>query len=454
MANFDKYATITQIQAGLAAGTTNLAELLAAYAGQIATHNPTLNAFITILTPTPASGPDLAKPLAGVTVALKDLFETRGIRTTAGAGFLRENVPDEDAFVVKKIKEAGGILTGKTNLHEIALGVTNNNPHYGACRNPWDMQRIPGGSSGGSAVAVATGMCAAALGSDTGGSIRIPSSLCGTVGLKPTYGRVSLRGVMPLSWNLDHAGPITRSVRDAAILLQAMAGYDPDDPSCADRPVDDYLSGLEAGVSGLRIAVAGGEYIEASQAEVLAGLQKAAQHFESLGARLEKVEVAWLREAALANGIMTPADGAALHHERLVSTPEDFGEDVLRRLRAGLATTSTEYARARRVQTEVKRKFKLFFEDYDLLILPTTPSCAPLIEGNDAVEQARMLTRFTAPFNLAGLPALSLPCSFSAEGLPIGLQLVGPAWSEARVLAAANAFERSTEWHERRPVGY
>ena len=255
--------------------------------------------------------------LSGIPIAVKDLYETAGVRTTAGSLFFKDYVPEQDAVVVSKLKAAGADIIGKTNTHEIALGVTNINPHYGSPRNPWDTSRITGGSSGGSAAAVAAGMCMAALGSDTGGSIRIPASLCGVVGLKPTYGRVSLRGVFPLSWNLDHAGPLTRSVKDAALLLQVMAGYDAEDPASADVPVDDYLQDIEAGVKGWKIALAVGDFVEVSDPEVLAAVREAAHIFDSLGAKVDEVDISWLYEAALANGQMVQADGAAYHRERL-----------------------------------------------------------------------------------------------------------------------------------------
>jgi aspartyl-tRNA(Asn)/glutamyl-tRNA(Gln) amidotransferase subunit A len=292
-------------------------------------------------------------------------------------------------------------------------------------------------------------MCVAALGTDTGGSIRIPASLCGVVGLKATFGRISLRGIFPLSWNLDHAGPLTRSVRDAAILLQVLAGYDALDPVSADVPVDDYLAGLDDGVKGWKVALADGEYVAESDPEVLGAFSAAAKVFESLGAKIEKVDVDFLREAALANSLMTQADGAAIHRERISQHPEIFGEDVRQRLQTGAAFTSTEYILARRVQAETRRRFEQLFASYDVLLIPTTPIAAPLIEGNDALEQARRLTRFTSCFNLTGLPALSLPCGFTKNGLPIGLQIVSKAWAECKVLRAGHAFEQATEWHKK-----
>jgi aspartyl-tRNA(Asn)/glutamyl-tRNA(Gln) amidotransferase subunit A len=390
---------------------------------------------------------DYRGALHGIPLALKDLFETKGIRTTAGSPFFEEYIPEADAQVVKKLKQAGVVLLGKLNMHEIALGVTNENPHYGDCCNPWDLTRITGGSSGGNAAALAAGFCMGALGSDTGGSIRIPAALCGVVGFKPTYGRVSLRGAVPLSWNLDHAGPMARTVLDAAILLQAIAGYDPLDAWSVDMPVEDYLGLPEGGVYDWKIALASGDYFsdrEIVDKEVQAAVIGVAEVFEDLGAQVEPVAFPNALEAAMANGLMTPADAAAFHHQRLAENPQGFGPDVLKRLQTGAAYTSTEYSLARRMQTILRCEFNEFFMDYDLLITPTAPITAPLRGSADAVERARLLTRFTAPFNLTGLPALSMPCGWSGEKLPIGVQIVGKAWCEAKVLAAGRLYEQAS----------
>ncbi len=373
------------------------------------------------------------------------------MRTTAGSLFFKDYIPEKDAVAISKLKAAGADIIGKTSTHEIALGVTNINPHYGSPRNPWDTSRITGGSSGGSAAAVATGMCMAALGSDTGGSIRIPASLCGVVGLKPTYGRVSLRGVFPLSWNLDHAGPLTRSVKDAALLLQVLAGYDDEDPSSVNMPLADYSRDIEAGIKDWRIALAIGEFVEISDAEVLAAVRAAARYFEYLGAQVEEVDVSWLYEAAVANGQIVQADGAAYHRERLEQHPELFGADVRGRLETGRDLSSGAYALARRKQVEARRRSERFFRQYDALLLPSTPIPAlSFDEIENSASQAPALTRFTAPFNLTGLPALSVPCGFTQEGLPIGLQIVSGAWQEAKMLRAGYAFEQATEWHKQK----
>lgn len=429
-------------------------ELAAACYRQIDRLNPTLNAFITVI-PQGDEEASINKHTAllqGIPIAVKDLYNTKGVRTTGGSKFFSDYVPSEDAVVVDKIKKAGAQIIGKTNTHEIALGVTNNNPHFGACRNPWDTTCIPGGSSGGSAVAVATGMALAAIGTDTGGSIRIPASLCGVVGLKPTYGRISLRGVLPLSWNLDHAGPITKRVEDAALMLQVMGGYDSEDPASFKTLPGDFSSHMRDSIRDRKVALAVGSFVdEVTHPEVLAAIRKAADVLAKQGAIIEEINVDYLREGALANSLMTQADGAAFHRDRLKEHPDWFGADVRQRLETGAAFTSTEYALARRTQVEVRRRCDILFEEYDALILPTTPIAAPVLEGENAVERARLLTRLTAPFNITGLPALSVPCGFTSEGLPIGLQIASRAWNESGVLRIGYAYQEATEWHKMKP---
>jgi aspartyl-tRNA(Asn)/glutamyl-tRNA(Gln) amidotransferase subunit A len=295
-------------------------------------------------------------------------------------------------------------------------------------------------------------MALGALGTDTGGSIRIPASLCGVVGFKPTFGRVSTRGVFPLSWNLDHVGPLTTCVQDAALMMQVISPYDPLDPASIKMLAGNYLRHLLNDIEGRKIALGVGEFVATSDQEILEAIHEATKVFEAVGCKTQEVDVSWMREAGLANVTMIRADGAAVHHERLKEHPDWFGEDIRRRLEDGAKTSSTEYVLARRTQAEVRKRCEQFFESYDFLITPTTPITAPTIEGHDAVEQAAQLTRFTAPFNLAGLPALSLPCGFTKEGLPIGLQIVSRAWADAKVLNAGYAFEQATEWHKKRPV--
>jgi len=293
-------------------------------------------------------------------------------------------------------------------------------------------------------------MAMAALGTDTGGSIRIPAALCGVVGLKPTYGRVSLRGILPLSWNLDHAGPITRKVEDAALMLQVMGGYDELDPTSVKTLPGDYYSHLKDTMKERKIALAVGSFIEEADQEVLEAVRQAAQILAEQGALISEVNVDFLKEGALANALMTQADGAAFHRERMKEHPDWFGADVRHRLETGAAFTSSEYILARRAQVEVKRQCESLLTLYDTLILPTTPIAAPVLEGENALERARQLTRFTSPFNLTGLPALSVPCGFTKDSLPIGLQIVSRAWNEAGVLRTGYAFQEATDWHSRK----
>lgn len=442
------------------AGTLTAREIWRSCSDRIERLNPLLNAFITLMQPeeSPVVGFTAGQgtsnlSLTGMPIAVKDLFETSGVRTTAGSQFFKDYIPDHDAAAVTRIRAAGGQIIGKTNTHEIALGVTTVNPHFGTCRNPWDTDCVAGGSSGGSAVAVATGMALAALGTDTGGSIRIPASLCGVVGLKPTFGRISLRGVFPLSWNLDHVGPLARCVTDAALMLQVIAGYDEDDPQSVEIPVDDYTCHLEEGVSGWRIALANGSYAEDCDLEILEGVLHARDIFDRIGASVTRVDLSFLHDASLANGLMTQADAATYHRQRLAEHPDLFGSDVRRRLEIGRSTSTTDYILARRTQSEMKRRLERLMQEFEIIMLPATAITAPMIDGGDAVEHARLLTRFTAPFNLTGLPAISIPCGFSHRGLPIGLQLVGRWWDEAGLLRAARAYERETDWWEYRPGG-
>ena len=451
--------TITDALDLMGHGDITPQDLTEACFNQINRLNPTLCAYITVIDPQdtleaqqpPLTTAALYRALRNIPIAIKDLFDVEGIRTTAGSKFFVDNIADEDAFVVEKLRQSGALINGKTNTHEIALGITGNNPHYGTARNPWNTERIPGGSSSGSAIAVATGMALGALGTDTGGSIRIPASLCGIVGFKPTRGRVSMRGVFPLSWNLDHVGPLTKCVKDAAIILQVISAYDAIDPSSIKMLTGDYLGHLIDDMEGRRIAIGSGEFIETADPEVLDAVREAAKVFSSMGCRVDKVNVEWMRDAALANKTITQADGAAVHRDRLKEHPEMFGDDIRRRLEDGAKTTSTEYILARRTQAEVRTRCELFFETYDLLITPTSPIAAPTIEGHDAVEQGGRLTRFTSTFNLTGLPALSIPCGFTREGLPIGMQIISRAWADAKALNAGFAYEQATEWHKKLP---
>jgi aspartyl-tRNA(Asn)/glutamyl-tRNA(Gln) amidotransferase subunit A len=447
---------VTEAARRIREGRLSPVDLTSACLERIAAVDADVNAFITVMADEAVSearrvelelerGEDPG-PLAGVPIGLKDLFDTAGVRTTAGSKFFTDRVPDWDAAVVEKLRSAGAVILGKLNMHEWALGVTNDNPHYGACRNPRALDRISGGSSGGSAAALAAAMCFGSLGSDTGGSIRIPASLCGVVGLKPTYGRVSTRGVVPLSWSLDHVGPMARGVADVALLLQVIAGRDPADAGSANQPTDDYLDGLEDGVEGWRLGVVQDGWLGEVEPDVRASVRGAVDALATAGAWIEELAAPDLPEAARLNGLMTTADAAAFHRDRIEQSPGDFGADVLARLRRGAAYGAADYADARRRQTLLRCAFQSWFVEhggaFDAVLLPTTPCVAPRIAGLDAVTAAPILTRLTAPFNFTGLPALSVPCGMTADGLPIGLQIVGAPWAERRVLRVGRAFEQ------------
>ncbi len=392
-------------------------------------------------------------PLHGVPVALKDLFATAGLATTAGSKIMADYVPAEDAEATARLRADGAIILGKLNMHEFAFGATGVNPHYGPALNPWDPDRITGGSSSGSAAAVAAGECPAALGTDTGGSIRIPASLCGVVGLKPTYGRVSRRGVVPLSWALDHVGPLTRTVEDAAIVLAAIAGHDPLDESSSQEPVPDYQRGFkERKLKGLRIGVPREYFFEGVDAEVLAAVREAIRALGELGAELMETSLPHIAEASAAVSTIMLPEALAYHQRWLAERPQDYGDDVRQRLELGMTIPGVHYVQAQRLRQLIVQEWRQdVFEKVDLLATPATPIPAAPIESSE-LQTTMMLVRFTNPFNLLGLPALSLPCGFTREGLPVGLQLVGRWFEEETLLRAAHAYEQATEWHKRAPV--
>jgi len=411
--------------------------------------NSRFNAFLRVL---PISTPlETNGPLYGAPIAIKDLYDLRGYPTTAGSKVMPEDPAKANAAVVDRLIDQGARIIGKTNTHEIAVGVTGMNPHFGNVPNPWNSDHIIGGSSSGSAAAVSLGMCLAALGTDTGGSIRIPASFAGIVGLKPTFGRVSTRGVIPLSWNLDHPGPLTNTVSDAALMLNLMSGYDPLDPFSVETPIEDFSSELDQGIEGFTFGSLAGEFIQLADPEVMEAFSASIAVFEKLKCKIDPVELDFLIDAAIANTDMLKSDGAAFHADRLANTPDLFGDDVRVRLTEGRETPVTNYALARHTQAITKMKLGYFFNKYDALILPTTPVTAPLMFENDPLKQAKALNRFTAPFNLSGLPAISIPCGFSPSGLPIGLQIVVPAWQEKKLLRIARAFERETNFIGQHP---
>ncbi|MFN3973955.1 MAG: amidase [Dehalococcoidia bacterium] len=396
-------------------------------------------------------------PLHGVPVALKDIFDTAGLPTTVGSRILQGRVPKEDAPVVQRLKGAGAILLGKLNLHEFAYGITTTNPHYGATRNPWDTSRIPGGSSGGSGAGLAAGLFPISLGTDTGGSIRIPAALCGIVGLKPTYGRVSRRGVFPLAWSMDHVGPMARTVEDVALLLSVIAGHDPADPGSDPSPSAPYLRGLDKGVKGIVLGVLTEGIFTLVDTEVDQAFRDAVHALEGLGARIEEVSWPGVEDVPGAHIAILMAEASAVHERWVRERPQDYGEDVLVRLLAGMALPGTLYLKAQQVRRKALQSLLDVLRRVDALLLPTCPITAPPIGaervsvGGRSVEVRTALTRFVSPFNLTGVPALSVPCAYSHEGLPIGLQIVGAPLAEPTVLRVGYALEQEIRGRLRRP---
>ena len=390
-------------------------------------------------------------PLHGVPVALKDIFGVAGVRMTAGSKILAESAASEDAEATARLKAAGAVILGKLNLHEFAFGATGVNPHYGPARNPWDLERITGGSSSGSGASVASGECPAALGTDTGGSIRIPASLCGIVGLKPTYGRVSKRGVLPLSWSLDHVGPMTRTVEDAGIILQAIAGRDDADASTRDEPLPDYNQTVRVGVQGLRIGVPKQFFFENVDAEVESAVRSALSLLEAMGAVIIEVDAPLISEIpGGVTAIMLP-EALAYHQKWMTERPDDYGDDVRYRLELGATFLAVHYVQAQRRREMAVAAWRAeVFSKVEMIATPTTPITARPIEEGD-LQVTFNLIRFTNPLNFLGVPAISVPCGFTGEGLPVGLQLAGRWWDEATVLRAAHTYEQATDWHQRRP---
>jgi aspartyl-tRNA(Asn)/glutamyl-tRNA(Gln) amidotransferase subunit A len=413
--------------------------------------NPTLNAFITVMADSALAEARVAEdeimrgawrgPLHGVPVALKDLIDTAGIRTTAASELLANRVPSEDAEVVGRLRRAGAVILGKNNLHEFAYGGSSLVSFFGDVHNPRDAAHIAGGSSGGSAASVAAGLCYAAIGSDTAGSIREPAALCGCVGIKPTYGRVSARGVIPLSWSLDHVGPLAATVSDAAIVLQATAGYDARDVGSMNVPVADYVSGLDVSTKKLRVGIPRKYFYDDLDEEVRAAVERALAVIGTLVAEMRDVEIEVSEDRTV-----QAAESFAYHAENIAQTPELYQPETLRRIRSGEKISAAEYIRRRRELDEERQRAHNFFAEVDLLITPTTPIPAPAIadlrKDPGALRPAELkLLRNTRPFNVWGLPAISVPCGFTKSGLPIGLQIAGAHWREDLVLRLARRYE-------------
>ena len=456
--------SIAQAAAALRAGRCSATELTLAHLARIERLNPRLNAYLTVtaeraLADARRAADELGRgvdrgPLHGVPIGLKDIVDTAGIRTTCGSKVHATHVPSADAAVARKLAEAGAVLLGKLATHEYAFGVTTNNPHWGPTRNPWDTTRIPGGSSGGSGAAVAARMACGAIGTDTGGSIRMPAAVCGVVGLKPTYGRVSKTGVFPMSYLFDHVGPLTRTVEDAAIMLGAIAGYDAGDATTVPMPVDDYRARLGDGMRGLRIGVPRSLFTPVDRA-VLAAVEEALVTLADLGATVREVSVPEFPMPGMFDLII--AEAKEIHADTLANRMDDLGADVALYLSAPHGDAVALALALRHVREYAAGVRTVLHDQVDLLVLPTCPIGAPPIGtdvvdvGGEAVQTFFAMSLRTAPFNAAGVPALTVPCGFTPGGLPIGLQIVGRPFDEVTVLRAGHAYEQATEWHRRRP---
>ena len=427
-------------------------ELTEACLARIQAVEPRLNAFVTVTADLARAEARAAEgeiaagryrgPLHGIPVAVKDLFVTKGIRTTAGSRILATWIPEEDATVVRKLRAAGAVLLGKLGLHEFAYGISSVNPHFGDVHNPWDTTKIPGGSSGGSAVAVVAGEAYAALGSDTGGSIRIPAALCGCVGLKPTYGRASLFGAVPLAWSLDHPGPLARTVRDVAIATQAISGYDPRDPISADRAVPDLLAGIERSARGLRVGVPTDHVWEECDAAIARAVRAAIETLARAGADVR--EIRWPRAAEYANAAsaILGIEARAYHEGAFPGRAAEYGPLVRARLASQGDVDADTYARSMRLLLEARAgAADRDLDGVDVLAMPTVPTRAWTIEEAKEIGRPSEWTRVTRIFDLTGQPAISVPCGTDPDGLPVGLQFAGRMWDEATVLRAARAYE-------------
>jgi aspartyl-tRNA(Asn)/glutamyl-tRNA(Gln) amidotransferase subunit A len=467
-----EFATIEELSALLARRKVSPVELTELFLGRIERYNPKLNAYLTVTVEQALAAARRAekeltrrrpagshRPLLGIPITLKDNIWTRGIRTTAGSKVLRDFVPTEDATLVRKLARAGAILLGKTNLHEFAYGITTNNAHYGAARNPWAVDRIPGGSSGGSAVAIAAGLCVASVGTDTGGSIRIPSAMCGIVGLKPTFGRVSVFGTVPLAPTFDHVGPLARSVADAATLLSLLAGRDPLDPASSAHRVEDFSAALRKPLRKFRLGRPREYFWGKLDGEVRRATEAAVRDMEKHGATIREISLPHLSESADAATNISLAE-TRYYHEMAGYFPAhavEYSEEVRQRIDAGGRVLATQFLAGLAVQKRVRAEFDAAFQDVDAIVAPSAPVTAPLI-GADNVdvdgEQIGVraaLVGMNRPANFTGHPAISVPCGFTRDGLPVGLQLIGRSFDESTLLRIALAYEGAHDWRARHP---
>ena len=442
-------------------------EIIDAHLARIEATEPVLNSFITLLPDEARAAARRAEadiqrgnylgPLHGIPVGLKDLFNTAGVRTTSGSRIYDTFIPEEDCTVAVRLRQAGAILLGKLNMYQFAYGTTGENPDYGHMHNPWDPEMTTGGSSGGAGSATAAGQCTITAGSDSGGSVRIPAALCGIVGLKPTYGLVSRYGLTPLSWSLDHPGPMARTVEDAALTMNVIAGYDPNDLASAAVDVPDYTTALTGEVRGLRIGVPREYFDIPVDPQVDQAVRDALGLLESMGAVVTEVPFPVFSQAPAISTPILMAEAAAYHRNMPAEDLDKLEPSVRLRLEAGLLISAADYLRAQQTRSIFNREVRELLREVDLLAGPTEPVTAPKLLGTEVqvgeklVGAASALMQYTRPFNITGSPAISIPCGFSDAGLPIALQLAGRPFDELTVLRAAHAYEQATEWRQRRP---
>jgi aspartyl-tRNA(Asn)/glutamyl-tRNA(Gln) amidotransferase subunit A len=447
---------------GIARREFSAVEATEAYLGRIAQHDPVLRSYITVtadlaLAQANDADAEIARgrrrgPLHGVPIALKDLIAVAGVRMTSGSRVLADHVPTRDAFITRRLKEAGAVLLGKLAMHEFAFGRPVTTGPFPTGRNPWDVQRSPAGSSSGSAVAAAAGLCAGALGSDTGGSIRGPAAMTGLVGHKPTYGLVSRSGVLPLSWSLDHVGPMTRGVWDSAVLLQAIASADPDDTSTRGATTQNYVEHLDDGARGLRLGLLKRYYVDfpGLNDEVRAAAFTAFDVLRKEGATITDVDAPSL-DLAMPAWAPIMSEAYEYHAETLRATPEKFGEGLRTRVYFTALFTAQDVQRAQRLRARLGREVDALLSEVDALIFPGQAMPAVRFEDFPTTGFAPASIRYTAPWNLLGLPAVVVPSGFTRDGLPVSIQIVGRRFDDATVLRIARAYERVTDWHRRRP---
>jgi len=460
--------TIAQAAPKLERRELSPVELTEAMLARIAAVNKRLNAYITVCDQQAREAAQAVErliragyylgPLHGIPIALKDNIYTRGIRTTAGAKILADFVPDEDATVTARLKRAGAIIVGKANMHEFAWGGTTDNPHYGTCRNPWNPERFPAGSSGGSGAAVAARTCLGALGTDTGGSIRLPSAVNGIVGIRPTIGRVSNYNVVPLAWTMDTVSPMTRTVEDCLTMFEVVAGHDPLDAHSAQVPVADYRAELGRGMRGLRIGLIRDYSLTHVQKAVGDAVRSALKTMERLGAQVEEIAMPSIHGNISAQLTIESCEPSTYHQEWLRARPQDYGEDVRTLLEMGEMYLATHYLQAQRYRSVLRKEFLAGFKQVDVFVTPTLPFTATpcgatevVIENDRKEDMLSAIMQFTGVPSLAGLPALSLPVGFDPDGMPVGMQIIGRPFDEGTLFRIGHAYQGETDWHTRAP---